>query len=80
MKTVGVYEAKSHLSELINDVAAGETVVITKHGSPVARIVPERTDSVDARKLFQEWVEFRRREGISLDDIDVNELIDEGHD
>lgn len=40
MVTVGAYEAKTHLSELLDKVASGESVVITRHGHPVARLVP----------------------------------------
>jgi prevent-host-death family protein len=39
MMTVGAYEAKTRFSELLVDVANGETVVVTKHGVPVAHIV-----------------------------------------
>ena len=38
--TVGAYEAKTHLSELLEKVEAGEEITITKHGSPVAKLVP----------------------------------------
>lgn len=38
-KSVGVHEAKTHLSRLLDDVAAGEEVVITRRGEPVARLV-----------------------------------------
>ncbi len=34
MKSVGAYEAKTHLPELLSEVAAGQSVVITKHGVP----------------------------------------------
>jgi len=37
---VNIYEAKSKLSKLINQVIAGEEVVVTKSGKPVAKIVP----------------------------------------
>lgn len=40
MTTVGAYEAKTHLPRLLDEVAAGGTVVITRHGQPVARLVP----------------------------------------
>ena len=40
MSTVNLAVAKAHLSELINKVEAGEEVVITRHGRPVARVVP----------------------------------------
>src|SRR6266702_3543988 len=36
---VGAFEAKTHLSALLDRVAGGEEVVITKHGKPVARLV-----------------------------------------
>lgn len=36
MMTVGAYEAKTRLSELLDKVAAGERVVITRHGTAVA--------------------------------------------
>ena len=39
MITVGAFEAKTHLSTLLDRVAGGEEVLITKHGKPVARLV-----------------------------------------
>ncbi len=38
-KSVGVHEAKTHLSRLLDDVTGGEEVVITRRGQPVARLV-----------------------------------------
>lgn len=40
MATVGSYEAKTHLPALLERVQAGESIVITKHGRPVAKLVP----------------------------------------
>jgi prevent-host-death family protein len=40
MKTVNIHEAKTHLSRLIEDVAAGEEVIIARNGKPVARLLP----------------------------------------
>ena len=48
-KSVGVHEAKTHLSRLLEDVAAGEEVVITRRGEDVARLVPARRSA--ARRL-----------------------------
>ncbi len=42
MRTIGAFEAKTHLSQLLDQVEAGETVVITRHGEPVAELVPAR--------------------------------------
>ena len=40
MRTVNVHEAKNHLSRLLDQVAAGEEVIIAKAGKPIARLVP----------------------------------------
>jgi len=40
MSTMSLAQAKAHLSELLNTVESGEEVLITRHGRPVARIVP----------------------------------------
>lgn len=38
-KTVNLYEAKTHLSRLVDEAAAGEDIVIARHGHPVAKLV-----------------------------------------
>jgi prevent-host-death family protein len=48
-KSVGVHEAKTHLSRLLEDVECGEEVVITRRGEDVARLVPVR--KVGPRRL-----------------------------
>jgi len=40
MRTVGVFEAKTHLSALVDDAERGRTTLITRKGKPVARILP----------------------------------------
>jgi prevent-host-death family protein len=51
MREVGSFEAKTHLSELLAAVEAGETVRITRRGKAVALLVPVQSDS--ARRLQQ---------------------------
>ena len=46
MKRIQSSEAKAQFSELLDQVERGETVVITRHGKPIARIVPDE----EARK------------------------------
>ncbi len=41
MREIQASEAKTHLPQLLDDVERGETVVITRHGRAIARIVPE---------------------------------------
>jgi prevent-host-death family protein len=51
MKQVQAAAAKSRFSELLDEVERGETIVITRHGKPVARIVPDparRQEEIDA--------------------------------
>jgi prevent-host-death family protein len=40
VKTVNTHEAKTHLSQLLKRVAAGEEIVISRAGEPIARLVP----------------------------------------
>jgi prevent-host-death family protein len=43
MRTVNIHAAKTHLSRLVDEVAAGEEIVIAKAGKPLARLVPFAT-------------------------------------
>lgn len=40
MDTVGIFEAKTHLSDLLKRVEAGARITITRHGTPIAQLVP----------------------------------------
>jgi prevent-host-death family protein len=42
MAEIGMHEAKTQLSKLVERVEAGEEIVITRRGTPAARLVPER--------------------------------------
>ncbi|MBV9575027.1 MAG: type II toxin-antitoxin system Phd/YefM family antitoxin [Gammaproteobacteria bacterium] len=50
-QTIGAFEAKTHFSTLLEKVAKGEQIIITKHGHPVAKLVP--TGRVDHEKTKQ---------------------------
>ena len=41
MRTIQASEAKTHFLKILDDVERGETIVITRHGKPVARITPQ---------------------------------------
>jgi len=49
-KQVNLYEAKTHLSQLVKEAGAGATIVIAKDGSPVAQLVPLSPRARPARK------------------------------
>jgi prevent-host-death family protein len=77
MKTVGAYEAKTHLPRLLDEVERGERITITKHGRPVAVLVPPGSRGVaDAEDLLRRVRELRR--GNRLNGLSIRELIDEG--
>lgn len=61
MLTVGSYEAKTHLPSLLEQVARGERVTITRHGVPVAMLVPAQPSSgLDRRQAIEALRSFRR--------------------
>ena len=78
MESVGSFEAKTHLPQLLERVAHGEEFTITKHGKPVARLVPTLSNppkpdlqaAVAAMKAF--------RQGRSLGGLSIRAMIDEG--
>jgi prevent-host-death family protein len=50
MREVQASDAKTHLARLLDDVERGETIVVTRHGRAIARIVPEthrRQEEID---------------------------------
>lgn len=77
MVTVGMYEAKTHFSELIDRVSKGERVEVTRHGVPVAVISsPSDAERVDVHEVLARLREFRK--GRTLGDTTFRELIEEG--
>ncbi|HEY8873837.1 MAG TPA: type II toxin-antitoxin system prevent-host-death family antitoxin [Stellaceae bacterium] len=77
MITVGAFEAKTHLSALLERVAGGEEVVITKHGKPIARLVG--ATAMDRAKVDDVVEQLKRlRKGTTLGGLSWKELRDEG--
>ncbi len=79
MKFIGSYEAKTHLPELLDTVASGEKVVITKRGKPVAMLVPWEAEKPDVLKVVSEMLAYRDAQGPTLGaNCSVRKLKDEG--
>ena len=77
-KTVGAFEAKTHLSELLDLAAMGERFTITKRGKPVAMLVPlEAEPRMSVAEAMAAMDEIRARVTLG-DDVTIEELIDEG--
>jgi prevent-host-death family protein len=76
--TIGAYEAKTHLSELLEKVEGGQEIVITKHGTAVARLVPvKKKASAEERVAAIERIQ-ELAAGLSLGKLKVKDLITEG--
>ncbi len=77
MQSVGSYEAKTHLPALLDRVAQGEQITITRHGVPVAMLVPASdARRHDVRETIEAMLEFRK--GNRLDGLSIREMIEEG--
>jgi prevent-host-death family protein len=77
MREIQATEAKTHLPQLLDDVERGESIVITRHGRPIARIVPEahrRQAEID--RAIEGIRALRRRTG----KITVAELLSARHE
>ena len=77
MMTVGAYEAKTRLAELLDLVQQGETVTITRHGVPVATL--NAAGGVRSRPLAETFAEMREaRRGVRVPGVSIRGLIEEG--
>jgi prevent-host-death family protein len=75
---VGAYDAKTHFSELLERVEAGEQVTITRHGTPVAHLVPVRPrPTAEERRAAIEAIR-KFAKGNSLRGLTIKDLIREG--
>jgi prevent-host-death family protein len=77
MSEIGAFEAKTHLPRLLERVRNGERFVITKHGQPVAELIPYRKRDPDKiRAAIESLKAFQKTH--SLGGLSVREMIDEG--
>ncbi len=75
MVNIGAFEAKNRLSELLQQVEAGESFVITKHGRPVASLTP-----ISPNKPVQDTISqlLSLRKNMRLNGLSIQELREEG--
>ena len=77
MSSVGAYDAKTRLPQLLDEVTNGEKITITRHGQPVAMLVPMpggRKGNV--AEVIQALKEFRK--GQTLGPLPLRQLVEEG--
>lgn len=77
METVGSYDAKTRLPALLERVSKGEKITITKHGVPIAMIVPVDRSRQDIDAAIEAMIEFGK--GRSLPEgMSIKDMIEEG--
>lgn len=80
MRSVGTYEAKTHLPRLLSQVEKGESITITRRGRPIAKLVPADAEpKQDVKRIIEEMLTYRDQHGPSLgDEITIRAMIEEG--
>lgn len=80
MTTIGFYEARTHLSQLLDEVARGKKVLITRRGKPAALLSPPPKEvGTNVREVIRQMKEFRRQQGPTLGPgLTIRDLIEEG--
>ncbi len=80
MKSVGTYEAKTHLPRLLSQVEKGASITITRRGKPIAELVPaDAAEKKDVKQVIEEMLNYRDQHGPVLgDDLTVRKMIEEG--
>jgi prevent-host-death family protein len=77
METVGAYEAKTHLPKLLERVSKGERITITRHGVPVAVLLPpECRQKAAPGNIIRELRNFRKQN--RLNGLSLREMIEDG--
>ena len=81
MKSIGIFETKTHLSSILEEVEQGTSFTITRRGLPIAKIVPASSkaaafDPQEAKAAAQAIKDGAR--GRKLSGISLRELIEEG--
>lgn len=71
MQTIQASEAKTHFLRILDQVEQGETVIVTRHGRPIARISPQAGEDRDkVNRAIEEMRELRKRMGrLSVEEI-----------
>jgi prevent-host-death family protein len=71
MRSIQASEAKTHFLRILDDVERGESVIVTRHGKPIARLTPEREiDPEKVKRAAESMRALRQRIGkLSLEEI-----------
>ncbi|MBN8901508.1 MAG: prevent-host-death family protein [Rhodospirillales bacterium 69-11] len=78
MREIQASEAKTYLPQLLDDVERGETILITRHGKPIARLVPE-TDRRQA-EVRQAAANLRAMRKSKMNKLTLEEILTSRHE
>jgi prevent-host-death family protein len=83
MKSVGTYEAKTHLPRLLSQVEKGESITITRRGKPIARLVPAGQPVRDLAAVIDEFRAYNKERHRAagrrpLTAREIKQMIEEG--
>jgi antitoxin (DNA-binding transcriptional repressor) of toxin-antitoxin stability system len=80
MSSVGSYEAKTHLPELLKRVERGERILITRRGAPVALLTqpPEEVSRRDVRQVVEEMLAYRDWQNRTTGGLTFRQMTEEG--
>jgi prevent-host-death family protein len=81
MRTVGIFEAKQKLSELVERASRGERIRITRRGKVAAEIGPAQSEAADLaeiKEIFAKMDEIRKRAKPLPKGMTIKDLIEEG--
>jgi antitoxin (DNA-binding transcriptional repressor) of toxin-antitoxin stability system len=79
MTTVGSYQAKTRLPELLGRVERGESIVITRRGTPVALLTqPPKAVTRDVARVVEDMLSYRDRQKRTTGKLTIREMIEEG--
>jgi len=78
MEAIGAFDAKTHLSALLDRVAKGERITITRHGIPAAMLVPvhDAVGKLTHEEIIEGMRELRKR--VKPDRMSVREMVNQG--
>ena len=78
MREVQASDAKTHLPQLLDEVERGEVILITRHGRPVARLVPEAIRRKDEIRTTFAAMRALRKAAPPVSAEEIRSMIDEG--
>lgn len=78
--TVGAFEAKTHLAELLRKVSAGQVIRITQRGKPVADLMPITSNDMESSTFAAQKMLFLMKGVAVQTEIDIKSLINAGRD